>query len=133
MKNYILISQFSPPDSTAVGQQVYDLANEISNKNKVILISGNSDYNNIKTKYNSKKINKNFFIKRLPIFNFGKKNFFTRILGQLSFIIIAFFYIMQILNKQSILILTSSPSISSLLYFFLSIFKKKNKNYLLGF
>jgi hypothetical protein len=103
MQKYILVSQFFPPDPTAVGQQAYDLAYYISKKKNIEIITSNSNYNNQKIKYLSQRINKNFFIRRMPFLNLGKKNIFNRIVGQIFFIIQCFFYLKTIFLRFSIL------------------------------
>jgi len=127
MQKYILVSQFFPPDPTAVGQQAYDLAYYISKKKNIEIITSNSNYNNQKIKYLSQRINKNFFIRRMPFLNLGKKNIFNRIVGQIFFIIQCFFYLKTMSQKKFTLILTTSPSISSILGFALHFLDKKLK------
>lgn len=127
MQKYILVSQFFPPDPTAVGQQAYDLAYYISKKKIIEVITSNSNYNNQKIKYLSQRINKNFFIRRMPFLNLGKKNIFNRIVGQIFFIIQCFFYLKTMSQKKFTLILTTSPSISSILGFALHFLDKKLK------
>jgi hypothetical protein len=110
MLKYVLVSQFFPPDPTAVGQQAYDLAYHISKKKiNIEVLTSNANYNNQKIKYPSQRINKNFFIRRIPFLNFGKKNFFDRIIGQTFFIIQCFFYLKTMSQKNFTLILTKSP------------------------
>ena len=127
MQKYILVSQFFPPDPTAVGQQAYDLAYYISKKKNIEVITSNSNYNNQKIKYLSQRISKNFFIRRMPFLNLGKKNIFNRIVGQIFFIIQCFFYLKTMSQKKFTLILTTSPSISSILGFALHFLDKKLK------
>lgn len=128
MLNYILVSQFFPPDPTAVGQQAYDLAYHISKKKiNIEVLTSNSNYNDPRIKYPSQKINKNFYIRRTPFLNFGKKNIFNRIIGQISFIIQCFFYLKNTSQKNFTLILTTSPSISSVLGFALHFLNKNFK------
>ena len=127
MQKYILVSQFFPPDPTAVGQQAYDLAYYISKKKIIEVIASNSNYNNQKIKYLSQRINKNFFIRRMPFLNLGKKNIFNRIVGQFFFIIQCFFYLKTMSQKNFTLILTTSPSLSSILGFALHFLDKKLK------
>jgi glycosyltransferase involved in cell wall biosynthesis len=128
MLKYVLVSQFFPPDPTAVGQQAYDLAYHISKKKiNIEVLTSNANYNNQKIKYPSQRINKNFFIRRIPFLNFGKKNFFDRIIGQTFFIIQCFFYLKISSQKNFTLILTTSPSISCALGFALHFLDKKLK------
>jgi glycosyltransferase involved in cell wall biosynthesis len=128
MLKYVLVSQFFPPDPTAVGQQAYDLAYHISKKKiNIEVLTSNANYNDQKIKYSSQRINKNFFIRRIPFLNFGKKNFFNRIIGQIFFIIQCFFYLKISSQKNFTLILTTSPSISCALGFALHFLDKKLK------
>jgi glycosyltransferase involved in cell wall biosynthesis len=127
MQKYILVSQFFPPDPTAVGQQAYDLAYYISKKKNIEVLTSNSNYNNQKIKYLSQRINKNFFIRRMPVLNFGKKNIFNRIIGQIFFITQCFFYLKTMTQKNFVLILTTSPSISSILGFIIHFLDRKLK------
>jgi hypothetical protein len=127
MQKYILVSQFFPPDPTAVGQQAYDLAYYISKKKNIEVLTSNSNYNNEKIKYLSQRINKKFFIRRMPFLNFGKKNIFNRIIGQIFFITQCFFYLKTIPQKNFVLILTTSPSISSILGFVIHFLDRKLK------
>jgi hypothetical protein len=56
MKEYILVSQFFPPDPTAIGQQAYDLAYHISKRKvNITVLTSNSNYNNIQIKHSSQK------------------------------------------------------------------------------
>jgi glycosyltransferase involved in cell wall biosynthesis len=128
MQKYILVSQFFPPDPTAVGQQAYELAYHMSKKKiNIEVLTSNSNYNDQKIKYPSQRINKNFFIRRIPFLNFGKKNIFSRIIGQIFFIVQCFFYLKITSQKNFTLILTTSPSISSILGFALHFLDKKLK------
>jgi glycosyltransferase involved in cell wall biosynthesis len=127
MRKYILVSQFFPPDPTAVGQQAYDLAYHISKKKIIEVLTSNSNYNNQKIKYLSQRINKNFFIRRMPFLNLGKKNIFNRIVGQIFFIIQCFFYLKTMSQKNFTLILTTSPSISCILGLAIHFLDKKLK------
>jgi glycosyltransferase involved in cell wall biosynthesis len=128
MKEYILVSQFFPPDPTAVGQQAYDLAYHISKRKvNITVLTSNSNYNNIQIKHSSQKKNKNFFLKRFPYSNFGKNNMFNRVIGQIFFIIQCFYYLKTITKKNFTLVLTTSPSISSVLGFALHFLNKKLK------
>lgn len=128
MHKYILVTQFFPPDPTAVGQQVYDLALSMSKKKiETEVLTSNSNYNNPRIKYKSKIINKYFHIKRLPISNLGKKNFFFRIGGQILFILVCFFYLKLFTKNNYTLIITTSPSISSILGTILNFLNNKLK------
>ena len=128
MKEYILVSQFFPPDPTAVGQQAYDLAYHISKRKvNITVLTSNSNYNYIQIKHSSQKKNNNFFLKRFPYSNFGKNNMFNRVIGQIFFIIQCFFYLKTITKKNFTLVLTTSPSISSVLGFALHFLNKKLK------
>lgn len=128
MNKYILVTQFFPPDPTAVGQQVYDLALSMSKKKiDTEVLTSNSNYNNPKIKYKSKIINKYFHVKRLPISNLGKKNIFCRIGGQVFFILICFFYLKFFTKNNYTLVITTSPSISSILGTILNFLNNKLK------
>src|SRR4051812_12397425 len=87
-KTLLVISQTFVPDPASVGQHVADVAVEMVRRgHRVRVYTSARGYENPAVRYPKRETLQGIDVRRLGFASFGKKTFFVRVLGTLSFLI----------------------------------------------
>lgn len=107
----LIISQAYPPDPTAVGLQLADVAQEMATRGwQVDVLTARRGYDDPTIKYPWRENCGNVRIRRLPFSSFGKSSIFHRLLGQFLFIFqVTLYGVLRVKSFTKILISTSPP------------------------
>ena len=116
MKKVIALSQVYWPDTASVAQHLSDLMEKLANKdNDVNVISSQFNYENTAVQYKSFEIHNDVKIHRVRNTGFGKSSIFFRIIDFLTFNILMAIRLLQLGQRDDIVIgLTSPPLVSFL-------------------
>ena len=124
-KDILIISQVFPPDPASVGQHLFDVAIEMSNRGyRIGVLTAQEGYDNPTNKYPEFEKFENIDIFRIKNTSFGKKTFLLRIMGNMFFCLKTLFLITFRFKAKSILI-TTVPPISTLIGSYAVIFLRK--------
>ena len=124
MDKYLIISQVFYPDSSSVGQHMYDLARKlVIEKKHVTVITANHDHNNFEKKFKSREVINGINIIRIGNIVGGKKLITTRIINQIFFTLYSL--MLSLIYNYNKLILTTNPAFSSLIGCIVKIIRRK--------
>ena len=124
MHKYLVISQVFYPDSSSVGQHMYDLARKlVLENNQVTVITANHDHNNFEKKYKSHEIINGIEVIRIGNLVGDKKLISIRIINQIFFTLYSL--ILSLTYNYNKLILTTNPAFSSLIGCLVKIIRRK--------
>ncbi len=108
--NFLFYSAVYPPDPASVGQHIADVAMETAHRgHRVRVLTSDRGYDNPSLRYPSYEWQNGVEIIRLSWCSFGKKNFFSRILGQCSFTLQVLFQGMIGFRPDAVLVSTIPP------------------------
>ena len=108
--NFLFYSAVYPPDPASVGQHIADVAVETAHRgHRVRMLTSDRGYDNPSLRYPLYEWRSGVEIIRLRWCSFGKKSFFSRILGQCSFTLQVLFHGMIGFRPDAILVSTIPP------------------------
>lgn len=111
-KTLLIISQVFVPDPASVGQHMADVAIEMARRgHRVLVYTSERGYEKPEVRYPKRETIEGVEIRRLGFASFGKKYFFLRVLGTLSFMLQAIFVCLKTRNLGGIFFSTSPPLI----------------------
>jgi glycosyltransferase involved in cell wall biosynthesis len=113
MRKFLVITQAYPPDPTAVGQYLADVACELARHgHSVTVITSDRGYDDTSIKYRRYERFDNLRVLRLPLTSFGKTSIGVRAIGGVSLAVQS--TIIGLLTKRfsDVLLSTSPPFIS---------------------
>ena len=106
----VIISQVYPPDPTAVGQYMRDVAVEMAARgHRVIVYTSNRGYEDPTLKFARREVREGVDVRRIPLSGFGKSSILVRILGGLSFTVQATLRSLFVRRMKWMLVSTSPP------------------------
>ena len=109
-KRLLIISQVYPPDPTAVGQYMNDVATEMVKRGwQVIVFTADRGYDNPSIKFLKKEVIDGVKVKRFPCSSFGKISIKRRLAAAVIFIFQSILYGFLTPGLNSILVSTSPP------------------------
>lgn len=110
MRTLVIITQVYVPDPAAVGQQIADVAAEMSYRGwRVVVFTSARGYENPKLRYPRYETRGGVEIRRLPFSSFGKGSMLKRVLGQLLFVSQAAIAACFVRQVTAVLVSTSPP------------------------
>jgi glycosyltransferase involved in cell wall biosynthesis len=113
-KTLLVISQTFVPDAASVGQHVADVAVEMARRgHRVRVYTSARGYDDPSVRYPRRENLHGVEVRRLGFASFGKKTFFVRVLGTLSFLIQAAWVCLTTPNLGGIFFSTSPPLIGT--------------------
>ena len=84
----LVISQVFVPDPASVGQHMADVAFEMARRgHRVLVYASERGYENPSVRYPKRETREGVEIRRFGFASFGKKRFYLRVLGTLSFML----------------------------------------------
>jgi putative colanic acid biosynthesis glycosyltransferase WcaI len=111
-KTLLVISQVFVPDPASVGQHMADVASEMARRGHPVRVYASArGYENPSFRYPKRETREGVDIRRLGFASFGKKHFFLRVLGTLSFMLQATWACLTTPNLGGIFFSTSPPMI----------------------
>lgn len=106
----VILSQVYPPDPTAVGQYMRDVAVEMVRRGyRVVVYTSDRGYEDPALKFSRRELLEGVEVRRLPLSGFGKSSILVRILGGLSFTLQATLRCLFMRRMKLMLVSTSPP------------------------
>jgi colanic acid biosynthesis glycosyl transferase WcaI len=106
----LIISQVFVPDPAAVGQYMADAAIELARRgHRVRVLTSASGFEDPSRKYPRRENMQGVDVIRLPLSSFGKNSMALRMLGAISFVIMAFLRGLFMPGIRNVLVSTSPP------------------------
>ncbi|MEO0460488.1 MAG: glycosyltransferase family 4 protein [Myxococcota bacterium] len=110
MGRLLIVSQVYPPDATAVGQYLADLAEHLVTVGKpVSVVSSDAGYDDPSVRYPRSEIRNGVEIFRVPASSFGKRSIGHRLAGSVSFLAQAIAHGARLQDVDHVLVSTSPP------------------------
>jgi len=110
VRTLVVICQAYPPDCTAVGQHVADVANAMRVRGwRVIVYAASRDYEDPAIRYESELSPAAVEVTRLPWSSFGKRSIAIRLLAQIFFLVQAMLRAVTCRRVDAVLVSTSPP------------------------
>jgi len=106
----VVVCQVYPPDPTAVGQHVADVAERMHSLGwRVVVLAAAGDYENPSVRYPSQRRPMSVQVWRLPLSSFGKRSIIIRLAAQVLFTLQAVTIALTFRRIDSLLVSTSPP------------------------
>ncbi len=110
MGRLLIVTQVFPPDATAVGQYLADLAHEVADSGRpVTVLTADRDYSDPTLAYPPYEFHGLLEVIRLPASSFGKASIATRLAGAASFLAQAVARGLRLDDVDRLLVSTSPP------------------------
>jgi len=123
-KNLLVISQVFVPDPAAVGQYMFDAAEEMARMGWYVKVyAADRGYDDPRQRYFGYESRNGIHIKRLPWSSFGKRNIALRLVGQISFVLQCF--LRGIFSRRlDCILVTTSPPMGGIVAWAISLFRR---------
>lgn len=110
MGRLLIVSQVYPPDATAVGQYLADLAEHLVSAGKpVSVVCASAGYDDPSMRYPRSETRNGVEISRMPASSFGKRSIGHRLAGSVSFLAQAIAHGARLQDVDHVLVSTSPP------------------------
>lgn len=114
-RSLLIVTQAYPPDPTAVGQYLADVAEALVVRGwKVRVLTADRGYDDLAVRYPAREERAGVEVRRLPFSSSGKRNLLARVMGQLAFLVQVMAIGLFTCPRGSRLLVSTSPPMAAL-------------------